>query len=115
MISKTLFLQSFQDSSPRYLFCIIPAARIPHILRNGDNLPHFKVKRNCFKNYCFHLTVIDWNKPISDIRNSKSLISFEGNILNFIRSSENIVFVCNNAKRIQLLTRLRVVKSSSRA
>ena len=95
---KNFVFIKFSRSSPRYLFCIIPAAKIP---RNGDKLPHFKVKRYCFKNYFFHSTVIDWNKPISDIPSSESLTSFEGNILNFIRSSENSVFVCNNAKGIQ--------------
>ena len=43
-----------------------------------------------------------------DIRNSESLTSFKGNILKFIRRSKNSVFLCNNPKGIQLLTKLRL-------
>ena len=49
----------------------------------------------------------EWNKLDLNIRNSESLISFKSKVLKFIRPSENSVFLCNNPKRIQLLTRLR--------
>ena len=51
--------------------------------------------------------MIEWNKLDSNIRNSESLISFKSKVLKFIRPSENSVFLCNNPKGIQLLTRLR--------
>ena len=38
----------------------------------------------------------------------ESSTSFKSNILNFIRLSENSVFLCNNPKGIQLLTWLRL-------
>ena len=41
-----------------------------------------------------------------NIRNSESPTGFKGNILKFIRPSENSIFFCNNPKRIQLVTRL---------
>ena len=49
----------------------------------------------------------EWNKLDLNIRNSESLTSFKSRVLKFIRPSENSVFLCNNPKRIQLLTRLR--------
>ena len=51
--------------------------------------------------------MIEWNKLDLNIRNSESLTSFKSKVLKFIRPSENSVFLCNNPKRIQLLTRLR--------
>ena len=74
----------------------------------ADKLPHLKVKHNYFKNSFFPSTVIEWNKLDLDIRNSESLISFKNKVLKFIRHSENSIFLCNNPKRIQLLTRLRL-------
>ena len=52
------------------------------------------------------MTLLEWNNLDLNIRNSKSLTSFKGNILKFMRPSENSVFLCNNPKGIQLLTRL---------
>ena len=51
--------------------------------------------------------MIEWNKLDLNIRNSESLTSFKSKVLKFICPSENSVFLCNNPKRIQLLTRLR--------
>ena len=51
--------------------------------------------------------MIEWNKLDLNIRNSESLTSFKSKVLKFIRPSKNSVFLCNNPKRIQLLTRLR--------
>ena len=48
------------------------------------------------------------NKLDLNIHNSESLISFKSKVLKFIRPSENSIFLCNNAKGIQLLTRLRL-------
>ena len=52
--------------------------------------------------------MIEWNKLGLNIHNSKSLTSFKGKILKFIRPSGNSTFLCNNPKEIQLLTRLRL-------
>ena len=100
MVSQTLFLccfyKVFKTQSPRYLFEVIPTAKRAYITRNNDKLPHFK-------NVFFPSTVINLN-----IRNSKSLTSFKRKVLKFIRPSESSIFLCNNPKGIQLLTRLRL-------
>ena len=102
------FYEVFKTQSPRYLFDVYPTAQRASIARNNDKRPHFKLKHNCFKNSSFPSTVIEWNKLDLNIRNSESLTSFKGNILKFIRHSENNVFVCSNLKGIQLLTRVRL-------
>ena len=102
------FYKMFKTQSPRYLFEVIPTAKRAYITRNNDKLPHFKVKHNYFKNSFFPSTVIEWNKLDLDIRNSVNLISFKSKVLKFIRPSENSIFLCNNPKGIQLLTRLRL-------
>ena len=79
-----------------------------YITRNNDKLPHFKVKHNYFKNSFFPSTVIEWNKLDLNICNSESLISFKSKVLKFTRPPENSIFLCNNPKGIQLLTRLRL-------
>ena len=100
MVSQTLFLccfyKVFKTQSPRYLFEAIPTAKRACITRNNNKLPHFK-------NVFFPSTVINLN-----IRNSKSLTSFKRKVLKFIRPSESSIFLCNNPKGIQLLTRLRL-------
>ena len=98
----------FKTQSLRYLFEVIPTAKRAYITRNNDKLPHVKVKHNYFKNSFFPSTVIEWNKLDLDIRNSVNLISFKSKVLKFIRPSENSIFLCNNPKGIQLLTRLRL-------
>ena len=82
-----------------------------YIIRNDGKLRHFKVKYNYFKNSFFPLTAIGWNKLDFNTRNSENLTNFKGNILKFISPSEKSVFLCNNPKGIQLLTRLRLVLS----
>ena len=102
------FREVFKTQSRMYLFKVIPIAKRACITRNNDKLPHFKVKRNYFKSYFFSSTVIEWNRVDLDIRNSESLTSFKSKVLKFIRSSENSIFLCNNPRGIQLLTRLRL-------
>ena len=96
------FYKVFKTQSPRHLF------ERNYITRNNDKLPHFKVKHNYFKNSFFPPTVIEWNKLGLNIPNSESLVSFKSKVLEFIRPSENSIFLCNSAKGIQLLTRLRL-------
>ena len=102
------FYKVFKTQSPRYLFEVIPTAKRAYITRNNDKLPHFKVKHNYFKNYFFPSTVIEWNKLDSNIRNSEILTSFKTKVLKFIGPTENSIFLCNNPKEIQLLTRLKL-------
>ena len=52
--------------------------------------------------------MIEWNKLDLNIRNSESLTSFKSKVLKFIRPSKNSIFLCNNPKGIQLLTRSRL-------
>ena len=58
--------------------------------------------------------MIEWNKLDLNIRNSESLISFKSKFLKFICTSENSIFLCNNPKGIQLLTRSRLSLSHLR-
>ena len=58
--------------------------------------------------------MIEWNKLDLNIRNSESLTSFKSNVLKFICPSKNSIFLCNNPKGIQLLTRLRLGSSHLR-
>ena len=94
--------------SPGYLFEVISTTKRAYTTKNNGKLPHFKVKHNYFKYFFFTLTVIEWNKLDLNIRNSESLTSFKSKVLKFIRLSENSIFLCNNPKGIQLLTRLRL-------
>ena len=100
------FHKVFKTQSPSYLFDIIPTAKRAYITRNDDKLPNFKVKHCNFKNSFIPSTVIEQNKLDLNILNSGSLTSFKGDISKFTCPSENSVFLCNNPRRIQLLTRL---------
>ena len=51
--------------------------------------------------------MIEQNKLDLTICNSESLTNFKVNILKFSNPSKNSVFLCNNPKGMQLLTRLR--------
>ena len=76
--------------------------------QQDDNLPHFNVKHIFFKNSFFPSTLIEWNTLDLNIFNSKSLRSIKGKILKFTCPSGNEVFLYNNLKGMQLLTRLRL-------
>ena len=49
----------FKTQLRRYLFDVIPAAKRTYITRNGDKLPHLKIKHNYFKNSFFSSTVVE--------------------------------------------------------
>ena len=100
------FSRRFQ--SARYLLKVIPTAKRVYITKNNDELPHFNVKDNSFKNFFFPSNVIEWNKLDLNNGNSKGLTNFKCKVLKFIHPSENSIFLCNNPKGIQLLTRLRL-------
>ena len=52
--------------------------------------------------------MIEWIKLDEDICNAESYALFRKHLLTFIRTEVNIIFNVNNAKRIKLLSRLRV-------
>ena len=66
------------------------------------------IKHNYFKNSFFSLTVIESNKLDLNIRNSESLTIFQTKVLKFMCLSKNSIFLCNNPKGMQLLTRSRL-------
>ena len=67
-----------------------------------------RVKHNYFKNSSLSSTVIERNKLDLSICDSGSLTNFKGTILKCIYPSKNSVFLCNDPKGMQLLTRLRL-------
>ena len=79
---------------------VLKTSKRASITRNNDNLPHFKVKHNCFKNSIFPSIVTECKKLGLNIRNCKSLTSFKSNILKLANMSFN-VFLCDNPKGIQ--------------
>ena len=52
--------------------------------------------------------MIELKKLDLNIRYSENGTSFKSKVLKFARLSENSIFLCNNSKGIQLLTRLRL-------
>ena len=52
--------------------------------------------------------MIEWKKLDLNIRYSENRTSFKSKVLKFAHLSENSIFLCNNSKGIQLLTRLRL-------
>ena len=103
-----LLLKVIKVQSPRRLFSIITATKRAYMTRNDDELPHFKVKHNYFKNCFFSSTVIGQNKLDVNIHNSKSLTTLKGNIVKFTRPSEKSTFLGDHPKVMQLLTGLRL-------
>ena len=79
-----------------------------YITKNNDELPHFNVTDNSFKKIFVPSNVIEWNKLDLNVGNFKGLTGFKSKVLKFIHPSENSMFLCNNPKGIQLLTRLRL-------
>lgn len=99
------FQKVFKTESPSYLFDVVLTDKRAYITRSDDKLPHFIIKHYYFKNPFFPSSAIVLSKLDLNIRNSESLTSFKGNILEFIRPSKNSVFRFNNTKGIKLLTK----------
>ena len=70
--------------------------------RCKKSIPLLNIKHDCFKNYFFPSTIIEWNKLDSNIRNSENLALFKKRILAFINST----FHCLNPNGLKLITRL---------
>ena len=78
-----LFCKTIKNQSPKYFSELILTARQTYMKRHKNSVPLFKVKHDYFKNSLFPLTVIEWNKLDSNIRNSESLALFKKRILTF--------------------------------
>ena len=87
---------------------MIPKVLSTRTTRNHNNIPLFNVKHEYFRNSFFPSTVIEWNKLDNNIRNSKSVSTFNKQILKFIRPGPNSTFNVHNPHGIKRLTRLRV-------
>ena len=96
------------SKSPKYLFELIPTARQAYMTRHKNSVPLFNVKHDYFKNSFPSLTVIEWSKIDSSVRNSENLPFLKKCILVFIRPFANITFQCYNPKGLKLITWLRL-------
>ena len=67
-----------------------------------------KSKHTFFKNSYIPSTIIKWDQLDQDVRNAESYVLFRKHLLSFNRPEANSTFNVLNAKRIELLTRLRV-------
>ena len=94
--------------SPRYLFNIIPIRKSSHITRNEANIPTFKTNQSFFKNFFFLSTIIEWNNPDPNLRNSDTYGAFKNTIRKYVRYSPDSVFKCHNPQGFKFLTRIRL-------
>ena len=53
------FHKVFKNEHPEYLFNLIPVRRLPYATRTVGNIPLIKTKHNFFKNYFFHLLLLN--------------------------------------------------------
>ena len=72
-----LFFKLKKNLHPSYLFDMIPKVLSTRTTRNHNNIPLFNVKHEYFRNSFFSSTVIEWNKPDNNIRNSESVSAFK--------------------------------------
>ena len=73
MVQEVLPLFQNSKKSPKYLFEVIPTIRQEYMGRHKNSVPLSNVKHDCFKNSFPSLTVIEWSKIDSSIRNSENL------------------------------------------
>ena len=102
-----LFYEILENKNPKYLFSLIPTRRSLYSTRNIHNIPFLNTKHNFFKNSFFRSTIIEWNNLDPCLRKSEKFSVFKSNIFNFIRSSPNSVYDCQNPRGICLITRPR--------
>ena len=85
-----MFYKICKSKSPQYLFKLIPEKISSHVTnRNAENIPHFNIKHNFYKNSFFPLSIIEWNNLDPKFRNSENFSIFKNNILKFIRPKPN--------------------------
>ena len=87
------FYKVLKGQSPKYIFNIIPKLNRPYSTKNANNIPHFKVIHSFFRNTFFPSVIIEWNKLDPEIQNAPSLNTFKSNVLKFIRSTTNIIWL----------------------
>ena len=87
------FYKVLKGQSPKYIFNIIPKLNRPYSTKNANNIPHFKVIHSFFRNTFFPSVIIEWNKLDPEIQNAPSLNTFKNNVLKFIRSTTNIIWL----------------------
>ena len=102
-----LFHKIINDQPPSYLFdYIISTYRI--WTRNPADVPRMKSRHTFFKKSYILSTITEWNKLDQDIRNAVSYALFRKHLSSFIWPVANNISNGNNAKKVKLLTRLRV-------
>ena len=102
------FYKIFKNQHLECLFHLIPVRHAPYTARNVYKLPIFKSKHKFFKNSFFAFTISEWNKLDPNLRNSERFLTFNKNILQFIRPTANSVNNCHNPKRTNLIMRIRL-------
>ena len=101
-----LFYNILKNQKPQYLFNLISVRHSLCTTRNVSTFPFLNTKHSFFKNSFFPLTIIEWNKLDTNLRNSRSPFIFKKYILQFIRPSSNSVYNSRNPKVIKFVTRL---------
>ena len=102
------FYKIFNETSPSYLFNLIPTFNRVHNTRLSYNIVPTKVRHDYFKNsFCLSAT-LEWNKLDLNIRNSASPNTSKKKLLNFIRPCTNGIFDIHDPLGIKLLIRLRL-------
>ena len=102
------FYKIINNQSLSYLFDYIPSTDRIYNTRHAANVPTMKSKHTFFKNSYIPSTIIKWDQLDQDVRNAESYVLFRKHLLSFNRPEANSTFNVLNAKRIELLTRLRV-------
>ena len=89
----------------------------------SNYLPNFQTsynpaRQNFFACFCsntsyfsgtfFPYCVIEWNKLVSDIRNSQSVLAFKASLLRFIRPKCRPIYNIHDSTGLKYLTRLRL-------
>ena len=106
-----IFYKIFKSRSPQYLFKLIPEKTSSYVTRNAYNIPLFNINHNFYKNSLFPSTIIEWNNPDSNLRNSENFGIFKKKIRKFNRPKPNSFLNCCNLKGIKLITRPRLESS----
>ena len=101
------FYKVYQSHSPKCFFNIIPVTVSRYNTRNTNNITHFKVKHNVFRNSFFPSAVMERKKWDLNIRNSESFNVFKKSFLKFIRPSGSSIFNCRNLRGVKV-TRFEV-------
>ena len=105
-----LLYKIFHKNSPSYLFQLIPPNNNVYATRScrSNKILSFKIRHVCFKGYFFPSVISKWNSFDKNIRNSSSIYVFKKELLKFIRPEPNPTYNINDAKGLELLTKLQL-------